>query len=478
MISARLLLTGLLVLPTSGLFAAAAAPSAALSQATRQFRDFYCGTSDAFALRDTNEQPPDPDQALKQAQAIQPDGSWADIDYQSTARSGWPPSVHYMRMAAMATAAGWTATTPAQRTALLATTHRAFAFWIAHDFQCPNWWYNEIGTPKLLGLCALLLGDELTAAERAYVTGPVLTRSKIARTGQNRVWLAGNTLMRGLLLSDEALVREAADTIWGEVRVSTDEGIQPDFSFHQHGPQQQFGNYGMAFAVEICRWGVFLRDTPWQMPPGPLAVFRRYLLDGQNWVSWRGTMDISACGRQFMPHSPRAKTTNIAMVMKLAALFDPAEAPAYRAFVARNQPGAANDLVGQRMFWRSDYLVHRRPGFAATLKFSSQRVIGAELVNSENLSGYHTADGALYLYATGDEYEDIFPVWDWRKLPGTTCAQIPPPAFQTSAVRVEFAGGVTDGRRGCAALDYRRDGVQARKAWFFGDDVVVCLGAG
>jgi len=39
--------------------------------------------------------------------------------------------------------------------------------------------------------------------------------------------------------------------------------------------------------------------------------------------------------------------------------------------------------------------------FAATLKMSSTRVIGAELVNSENLSGYHTADGALYLYREG-----------------------------------------------------------------------------
>jgi chondroitin AC lyase len=39
-------------------------------------------------------------------------------------------------------------------------------------------------------------------------------------------------------------------------------------------------------------------------------------------------------------------------------------------------------------------------------------------------------------------------------------------------------GGVSDGTNGCAALDYRRDGVRARKAWFFHGDTIVCLGAG
>ena len=109
---------------------------------------------------------------------------------------------------------------------------------------------------------------------------------------------------------------------------------------------------------------------------------------------------------------------------------------------------------------------------------SSKRVIGAELVNEENLSGYHLADGALYLYQGGDEYTDIFPVWDWRKIPGVTCAQTDIPAFKTSSIESDFVGGVSDGTHGCAALDYVRDGVVAKKAWFFGANSVVCLGAG
>ena len=36
----------------------------------------------------------------------------------------------------------------------------------------------------------------------------------------------------------------------------------------------------------------------------------------------------------------------------------------------------------------------------------------AECVNKENLLGEHLADGAAFTLIDGDEYRDIFPVWD------------------------------------------------------------------
>ncbi|MGA3006346.1 MAG: polysaccharide lyase family 8 super-sandwich domain-containing protein [Opitutaceae bacterium] len=447
--------------------------SPAVQKAADQFRDFNLGRGGFTPA-------PNLKQALAAAKSLQADGSWNDLDYDSSARSGWPPAIHYTRMVLMASAAvGRINISATDRQQLLEAVHRAFRFWIANDFQCPNWWYNEIGTPKGIGTCALLLGDKLATDEYAYTTRTLLPRYDIGRTGQNKVWLAGNTLMLGLLTGDEASIDKASTAIWSELSISTDdEGIQSDYSFHQHGAQLQFGNYGMAFATELCDWGAILRGTPWAMSENKLAIFRHYLLDGQNWISWRGAMDISSCGRQLMPHSPVEKTTQIDQVMKEAAIFDPGAASDYLAFVARNRPDAANDLVGNRYFWRSDYMVQRTRDFAVTLKMSSSRVIGTEMVNSENLSGYHLAEGALYLYRRGDEYADIFPVWDWRKIPGVTCAQTDLPAFKTSSVNSEFVGGVSDGLHGCAALDFSRGGITAKKAWFFCDRSVVCLGAG
>ena len=41
-----------------------------------------------------------------------------------------------------------------------------------------------------------------------------------------------------------------------------------------------------------------------------------------------------------------------------------------------------------------------------------------------------------------------------------------------------FVGGVSDGMRGLAAMDFKRGALSAKKAWFYFDDVFVCLGSG
>jgi len=74
----------------------------------------------------------------------------------------------------------------------------------------------------------------------------------------------------------------------------------------------------------------------------------------------------------------------------------------------------------------------------------------------------------------------IFPVWDWRKLPGTTCIQGDEPPRARNGARGEsaFAGGCSDGMYGFAAMGFKRDSLTARKAWLFNDKGYVCLGAG
>ena len=56
----------------------------------------------------------------------------------------------------------------------------------------------------------------------------------------------------------------------------------------------------------------------------------------------------------------------------------------------------------------------------ASLKMSSQRVVGAESLNGDNVSGYYGGDGALFIYRDWEPYRHIFPLWDWRRLPGVT----------------------------------------------------------
>lgn len=426
-----------------------------------------------------------PQQVTGYLAGLREDGSWADIDYGSQQLAVWAPAVHVSRMQQMAIAWRRGEVKDTAPDALLAAIHRAFAHWRQQDYQCPNWWFNQIGIPQILFTTALILGDALQPDECSYLTQTVLPRVKIGMTGQNRVWLAGNTLMGGLLLRDRALVGTAAEAIFAEVVVTGKEGIQPDYSFHQHGAQQQFGNYGLSFADDTTRWAAMLHGTPWAMPQQELQIIRRYLLDGSSWVLWRGQMDISACGRQLTPNSPASKSRTMQRILKLMPRIDPEQADAYTAAVRRNAPGAPNDLIGNRYYWRSDYLIHRRSDFYLTVKLSSERVIGVESLNSENLSGYYLADGACYLYRSGGEYTGILPAWNWRQVPGVTCPQEagPLPAFSKSSLPTAWVGGISDGRNGGVAVEYTRvqDAARrfsAKKAWFCFDDQVVCLGAG
>ncbi|MCX6344672.1 MAG: glycoside hydrolase family 88 protein [Armatimonadetes bacterium] len=440
-----------------------------IEQITRQYKAYYLAKSK-----------PNLKQALAYASSMLEDGSWANVDYNSKQRADWPTGNHITRLLIMTTALSAPELRETEQNFLEASIHKALSYWMKHDFKCINWWYNEIGGPQRIGTIALLLGDKLSKEEFDYVTGTVMKRSKIGMTGQNRVWLAGNTLINGLLNRDIDRVAHAASVIFYEVDVTTREGIQPDFSFHQHGPQLQFGNYGLAFADEQLKWATILNGTKLAPSAKKLDIMRNYLLQGLQWVTWRGTMDISSCGRQICLDSPKGKGEAVSHRAITAQSIDISHLQEYTACVKRNQPGADNDLIGTRFFWRSDYMVDRRKDFCLTLKMCSKRVIGAESINSENLSGYHLADGAMYLYRTGDEYDDVLPVWDWRKIPGVTCAQKEGrmPSFRSYTLDTDFVGGADDGANACAVLDYRRDGVSAKKAWFFIGDQVICLGCG
>jgi chondroitin AC lyase len=412
---------------------------------------------------------------------LRADGSWGDIDYSNGDRAAWPAFNQLSRVLSIVVEARRPDTAPADAAACIAGAHLALRYWISHDFQCPNWWFNQIGVPKALGNIGLLLDSDLTAAERDYTVNVAMVRSKVGTmTGQNRTWLAGNGVMRAAIMNDDVLLGQAAGVIWDEVRFGDDEGLQPDWSFHQHGPQQQFGNYGLAYAVEMARWATVLRGTRYALSAEKLEMIRNYLVQGQAWISWRGAMDISSCGRQLEPGSPHAKASAVAGVMRMMADLDREHASDYLVFNTRNKEGVPNDLVGHRCFWRSDYVIHRRPEWMASLKMSSKRVIGGETVNSEDLSGVHLADGATFFYRTGHEYDDIFPAWDWRKIPGTTCVQDDSPLVwpkRTGPIPgTAFVGCVSDGTDGCAAMDFQTDKVWAKKAWFFCGDVVVCLG--
>jgi len=409
------------------------------------------------------------------------DGSWSDVDYSDATRGGWATYQHLSRMLTMAQAYRRPGHELAGDGALRGAIEKALAHWVRHDYQNPNWWYPQIGVPQTMAPILILMGDDIDPELADKAITQVLGRSKMGMTGQNKVWLAGIAFLKGILTEDAELMTKARAQILEELHITTAEGVQPDYSFHQHGPQLQWGNYGASFGGNLIQWASIFHGTAYAVDPASLRILGDYLIEGPAWILWRGRMDISGCGRQIFQGAQESKGHAALRQLEMMTDIDPQHGEEYRRALASNRPGADNALVGNKHYWRSDISVQRRPTWYTSVKMSSTRVIGAETCNSENMLGLHLGDGVTYFQRTGTEYDDLFPVWDWQRLPGTTCVQgdgALVPNSKSCRGRSDLVGGVTDGRRSVAAMEYLRGDLHARKAWFFLDDAVVCLGAG
>lgn len=398
---------------------------------------------------------------------MNPDGSFSDINYADKKRSGWEPKYHAERILEMTRLYYSKNSGRYKSPQLKSEIHKALGYWLREKPVSLNWWGNEIGVPKTLGGAFIMLDDELSDEERAGAID-VMSAAKFKMTGQNKVWLAGNVLIRAIMQEDLDLVKAARDTIASEIRVGVGEGIQPDWSFHQHGPQQQFGNYGMSYVSGMSFFKRLFDGTSFSFDDRQTEILESLMNEGFRWVVWKRYMDINSLGRQLFHNSQLHKgyaTAFVAVEMGLGVY-----------------PSQVNDLVGHKHFYSSDFTVHRTPGWMASLKMSSSHVIGTEHVNEDNVNGYYLGDGATYYYVRGDEYLNVFPLWNWRNIPGVTSYQgseeLPSVRATKSRNSSDMVGGIDVGDCGMSVMDFSRDRLTARKAWIFAPNFVVCVGAG
>jgi len=433
-------------------------------------------------MADVRNASPDMKKVAALIQSQSADGSWGDIPYADKTRMLWQPIDHLDRLTTLAEAFESAKVPEAGREALANAFVKGFDFWVARDPTSANWWYNQIGAVQSL-YRLMLLAEPLLTGGRLDKGCALLARSKLAMTGQNLVWLAENVIGRACLQRDAELMAAAFKRIEAEIVVTEKEGIQPDFSFHQHGAQLYSGGYGSGFAASAPRFALLAQGTSFAFAPEKIRLLQDYLLEGQQWMIRGNLFDASASGRELTRPSKGKKVgvyaANARNLLKLEAVTRREELERLAARIEKGATAENPVLTGHKHFWRSDYTVHHRPEWMVSVRLTSDRLLQTEVVNEENLLGEHLSDGVMYVYPTGDEYRNIFPVWDWTRLPGIT-AELDRPLQRINNKRKgtqPFAGGCSDGVSGVSAMVFERDGLTAKKAWFFFENEVVCLGA-
>ncbi len=419
------------------------------------------------------------------------DGSFNGINYEDLSRTaGYPHRAHTRDLLLMAKAFKTPNSRFSRSKPLKAAIEKGLVFWAKHDFVGDNWHDSQITTPTDLGNLMLIMGDELPkdlVARLQPIIGRAHMKASGARPSGDRIVIAGilakNLLFQGKYDEFDQIIR----LIEGELKFSTGErGIQHDYSFHHRVDRVNntssygYGKYANAFG----EWSFYVAGTRYAFSREKINQLVDYYLDGIYKQMVYGVYeDISVKNRSITNKMAAFKPYGTLEIERLLVSTDYRRAELEE--IIRLRKGQAKPSASfAKFFWQTEHFVFQRPHFYTTVRmFSTRNRNMEEPYNGPGKPTHHRADGTNYLLLKGDEYFNIWPVYDWQKISGTTIVQkpaLPGPAEIQKEGLTDFVGAVTDGRYGAVAFDFRspHDPLTARKAWFFFDEEYACLGTG
>lgn len=399
-----------------------------------------------------------------------------------------------------------------------------------------NWWFWEIGIPRVLADLTLVLRDRLRqrdvdralAAIRFFTPDP--NRIEVSgrpSTGANRADKVLSCLLRGVAgesAQDMTLARGALLDTPGEGTHSllsyttTGDGFYADGSYLHHVSLPYAGTYGKAALAAVAPAVMLLDGTRWSLSStllrpildSPARTFAPFIWNGRMMETVRGRAVAREHERDFRDAWGTAEA-----VMLLSEYVGEPYRTRYRALakgwlerctedyrasgvsdLRRAEALLSDDGVratperpGHVQYGIQERMVHRGTGWAFTVATSSRRIGRFGWGNGENRYGWHQGDGASYLYLDTDQgqfADDYWPTVDPYRLPGTTASlaeRAPGPDSGTPVPPAtnRWGGGVAlSGRWGTAGMDLVNElgDVRGKKSWFLLDDSVVAVGSG
>jgi len=432
-------------------------------------------------------------------------GEWKDIDYQTAKENYWPADKHLQRMRTLAAVYLMTSDDKYKSAVI-----NALEYWVNLKRSDYLWsWYQQVMQAQPLAVVALILGDELPDHLKQYIVELLPNQIDPTSIGINRSHNLLGVLYRGLLSEDGELVGATIKNFENSVRVTTNDGIQPDWSFHRNGPQLYVGIMEEYVLESTLQWARRVHDLEWKFSQKSTEILAHMVLDGLRWMHRSGQIDYNVVGRSIARPSSGGsgiRSGERSFVTPIEMLFDlvPERLDEVLKFYTHFHGDPDSGLNGFKHFWRSDYTVTATNDFTFSIKMNSKRTEPTENGNGENLLGYWLGFGSTFLMQSGDEYHDIFPVLDWTKIPGVTAPEYKeaPYYYGNPMQDVSFVGGATNGQVGVTTmvldmsvdyleqtniiperanrtqLDVSAGNTQAKKSWFSFGDQIVALGAG
>jgi len=421
----------------------------------------------------------------------QTNGSWSDIDYTSEIETGWQPLAHLNRIKSFALGLSTLGNQFYANQELLQRTISGLKYWYVQNPKSSNWFQNEIASPMAIGEILILLNDKKVHLPKSLQDSLLqrMNQGDIKNAiGANKLDIATHMIYRACVNKDQNLMSIAVEEAFKPIEFTAAEGLQFDNSYLQHKSQLQIASYGQVFLTGEYKVASWLKGTVYALSADKLKILNNYLINTFLKTIRGRYIDFNTEGRGVARNDVLDKKviTEAAgnhTLLALAKLVSPENSEIIKAAeerIKQTQAPSFNITPSHTQYWKGDYTLHTRPSYSFNVRTVSKRTVRTELGNKENLLGKFLPDGSTNIQRNGAEYFNIMPIWEWDKIPGITNRDY----LKDQLTTIEwgergvssFVGGVSDGVYGADVYDLDYDMVTAKKAWFYFDKQVVCLG--
>lgn len=354
-----------------------------------------------------------------------------------------------------------------------------------------SWWYDTIGQQLNHIAPILAYTDGYLSEETKNILVGYLYDYKDMKnypgflTGANLVWYCQNGIVRGIMTGDDNLIDDNYNRMmqeWKMTKYSWQEGVQSDYSFHQHLQNYQPG-YGTNYLLNSSKISVILKQSGY-IGDEDYTLLSNLMTEGISWLYRGKYMWPMLCGREITKeayvNSNSADVYNSAKnIAKLDSRFE-SGLSSLADYIENNKIDEAY-RTGNKYFNCSDFMVHARDSWSAAVRMISNRTVASESSNTQNFWGQYSGAGEYAMTKSGDIQNEAYLYYDRTRLPGATLPDtLEKTTFAGTFVsQIDgFAGGVSDGEYGAATMQQSRWNIKANKSWFYFDDEYVCLGSG
>lgn len=414
------------------------------------------------------------------------DGSFSDLDYNSKDQL----LQHLYRLKTLGNAYQSKENKFYKDSTLKKKIFASIQFWVSKDHRPANWWYRHVGYPQEFGPSLFLMNVEMKT-EMPQLFAQAIDYLMWAykkydhMEGANGADKIFGAYPAAILTQNDTLLKKFQEDIKGLIVVQNQgEGIEPDWMYGQHSMlgRQLYANYEHEYLHSILTLLVLCKGTVYGVTEPHLSILDDHFILGNQWYVYNRHQDPSQTGRRPTSTLNGRFLNNLKLLISL----DTPKKDELLVIQDRviNGRKAATKLVGNRMFWRFDYMIHRRDNYFVTSRLTSTRTLGMESGNGEGVNNYYTSAGLNFIFRTGFEFDaPYFEAMNYRQWPGTTVEQddrkLPSVDWgKRSSNKNPFAGGVSNGFYGAIGTIYKKRSITAHKSWFYFDHEFVALGTG